>query len=182
MLMLGLSAYMVLGWTIHFFFILCALPFLVAALIIDIRLMILPNQLNFILATIAGLDMLASALINNEFQIIEAFTSAEVISRLSAAFLFCFFAWFVGFLTSFIAGRDSLGMGDVKFFFVVGLWLGAGNLAIFAIVSGVLGVLFHGAWLYAMKTKKQKSRAFPFGPALITALFMLLLFDSSQWL
>ena len=182
MLVLGFVSYLAVGWTIHLFFILCALPFLLAAIIIDIRLMVLPNRLNLILAAIAILEMLISTLINNDFQIIEVFTSAEIISRISAAFLFCFFAWFVGFLTSFIIGREALGMGDVKFFFVVGLWLGTGNLAIFAILSGFLGILFHCGWSFIMKNKKQKSQAFPFGPALITTLFILLLFDNSQWL
>lgn len=72
-----------------------------------------------------------------------------------------------------LRGRDGLGLGDVKFFAVAGLWLGPFGLPAFMIVSGVTGVAFALLW-----RRLGGGREFPFGPALALGLFLCLLFPA----
>ncbi len=75
------------------------------------------------------------------------------------------------------AGKDALGLGDVKFVAVVGLWLGAASLPNFMVLSGVLGGVFGILWRRA-----GGAEAFPFGPALAAALYLCLLFPAiTRW-
>ncbi|MDO4502439.1 MAG: prepilin peptidase [Coriobacteriia bacterium] len=68
-----------------------------------------------------------------------------------------------------ITGKQSLGGGDVKLLFVVGLFLGLPLSLLNLIVSCVLGlVLAFGL--------KAKGKAFPFGPAIAAATVLTLLF------
>lgn len=62
--------------------------------------------------------------------------------------------------------REALGLGDVKFFAVAGIWCGLGGLAGFMLLSGIFGILFALGW-------KARGRAaeFPFAPALAAGLF-----------
>jgi prepilin signal peptidase PulO-like enzyme (type II secretory pathway) len=61
---------------------------------------------------------------------------------------------------------DALGMGDVKFLCVAGLWLGAGAFALMLFFAGVIGTLMGVGWKLAGRGPR-----FPFGPALAAALF-----------
>lgn len=67
--------------------------------------------------------------------------------------------------------KDGLGMGDVKFFAVVGLWLGMIPLVPFLFLSGLFGIMTALGW----KMIHDDPR-FPFGPALAISLFALALF------
>lgn len=83
--------------------------------------------------------------------------------------------WILGVAVQHILKRDALGFGDVKFFAVAGLWLGAGMLPVFLILSGILGCAFGIFW----KKIKQKD-IFPFGPALILALYAGILLSAAN--
>lgn len=64
--------------------------------------------------------------------------------------------------------KDGLGMGDVKFLGVAGIWLSdATNFIPFLFFSGILGIVSGTAWRVI-----QKSERFPFGPALALALLL----------
>ncbi len=70
-----------------------------------------------------------------------------------------------------LRGRDALGLGDIKYFAVAGLWLGPFGLPAFMVVSGVAGIAFALLW-----RRLGGGREFPFGPALALGLFICLLF------
>jgi len=67
-----------------------------------------------------------------------------------------------------------LGLGDVKFFAVAGLWLGWEALPDFCVVSGLTGLVLGIIW---KKITGQPS--FPFGPALIFSFYLLFLMGGS---
>lgn len=68
--------------------------------------------------------------------------------------------------------KDGLGMGDVKFLGVAGIWLtDAANFIPFLFYSGILGIL--SGLLWRVLTKSER---FPFGPALAFALWLCVLF------
>ncbi len=67
--------------------------------------------------------------------------------------------------------REGLGMGDVKFFAVAGMFLGVKYFMPFLFFSGAMGVLFSSVW-----KKIKKEDEFPFGPALAASMLLCLLF------
>jgi leader peptidase (prepilin peptidase) / N-methyltransferase len=67
--------------------------------------------------------------------------------------------------------REGLGWGDVKFFAIVGLWLGVVPLVPFLFFAGLFGVLTALMW-----RSMGKGALFPFGPALALALFACVLY------
>lgn len=75
-----------------------------------------------------------------------------------------------GFL--YFCNKDGLGLGDVKFLGVAGIWLAdAKNFVPFLFFSGVLGILSGLAWRACGHGER-----FPFGPALALALWLCILF------
>ena len=69
-----------------------------------------------------------------------------------------------------VRGRHGLGLGDVKFLGVAGLWLGAAWLPAFFVVSGLAGAVLGLAW-----RRLGRGATFPFGPALAAGLMALVL-------
>ena len=71
--------------------------------------------------------------------------------------------------------RHGLGMGDVKFMVVAGLWLGLSPLVPFFFYAGVLGVISALLWRLI-----SRDPYFPFGPALALSLLLLVLWPTSE--
>lgn len=76
----------------------------------------------------------------------------------------------------FLRGRHGLGFGDVKFLFVVGLWLAQPqSLPFFFFLSGLMGVLTGVTWRYVSDDPR-----FPFGPALGMALIIMVIWPQAE--
>jgi leader peptidase (prepilin peptidase) / N-methyltransferase len=72
---------------------------------------------------------------------------------------------------------EGLGMGDVKFMAVAGLWLGVSPLLPFFFYAGILGVVSAVIWRWLFHDPY-----FPFGPALAVSLATLVCYPpSSEW-
>lgn len=67
-----------------------------------------------------------------------------------------------------LTGKESLGGGDIKLFFMTGLYLNsAWEVLFYLIMSCVIGLIFAAVW---------KKKRLPFGPAIATACFFMLLY------
>lgn len=143
-----------------------ASPFIVAMLVIDLKHMILPNDLQIILY-----------LIGLVFVWFERSGMSGIGHALLSSLIYGGLAWALAVGGRFFLKRDALGMGDVKFFAVAGLWLGVMALPAFLMLGGVMGVVFGLIWKYVVKQER-----FPFGPALIVAFLLLLLLQSSGFI
>jgi len=75
-----------------------------------------------------------------------------------------------------IRKKDGLGMGDVKFLMVAGLWITPVGLVLMLFMSGIFGVITGLAWRIMGLGER-----FPFGPALGLAMYLLLLFPEIEW-
>jgi len=64
---------------------------------------------------------------------------------------------------------DALGMGDIKFMGVAGLFLGTAPLSTFFFLAGIIGVILAICWRML-----KKGEVFPFGPALAVAMIICL--------
>jgi leader peptidase (prepilin peptidase) / N-methyltransferase len=164
-----LGAYFAFGLSVTGFLFILAIPFLVALLAIDIEHMILPDQLVLTLAVLGVISVIMESLTYGSF--------SPVLSSVIGAVLFGGTAWLLRKVMGMALKKEALGFGDVKFFAVAGLWLGAENLPYFMLLSGVLGVLFGLIW----RAAKGHAR-FPFGPALIVSFYILLIFDLPLYL
>lgn len=67
--------------------------------------------------------------------------------------------------------REGLGMGDVKFFAVSGMFLGIKSFIPFLFFAGIFGIIFSLIW-----RKLGGEEEFPFGPALGASMLLCLLF------
>ena len=100
---------------------------------------------------------------------------ASTLLRLSGCVIFGVLLWLTGFVVSTVLKKPSLGLGDVKFYAVAGIWLGITYLPDFMFLCGLLGLLWGGVYKSLFKTER-----FPFGPALIVAFYIGLLLQGAQ--
>lgn len=161
--------YLTQGISLTAIFSMVALPFLMALFLIDFRTFLLPNRLVAILGAIGFVRIVTEGFV---FQTIEPAIIGG--NYILAVFIYGGLAWGMKILAESFLKKEALGMGDVKFFAVSGLWLGLTKLPDFCIVAGVLGVAFALIWRYI-----KKEDIFPFGPALIVSFFILLMLDGS---
>lgn len=77
-----------------------------------------------------------------------------------------------------VLGRESMGGGDLKLLFVLGLYTGAARGLMLLILACCIGLVF--ALLPGVRGKDAENpRAFPFGPSLALAAWPVLLFGDA---
>lgn len=151
------------GWDFALLFLLAAVPFLLAHIVIDARLMILPDRINLILAVIFAFFVLYQSFTPE-------FSMTALMTGLAAGIIYPSLMLLVGMAMKALLRKDALGWGDIKFFVVAGLGLGLAGLPDFLMLSGFFGVLTGLFW-----RMRFKSDLFPFGPAIILAFYAGLL-------
>lgn len=161
--------YLRYGATYEAGFVLLALPFLLSLFVIDLKHMVLPNILVFILLVLGVLRLFY-------FSTVGVFVSVEgfLVTYILGAAIFALVSWALGIIFTKVLKKEALGFGDVKFFLVSGLWLGLYSLPEFMIASGVIAIIFALIWRVVFKTS-----VFPFGPALIISFVGILFWQGS---
>lgn len=137
-----------------------AVPFLVAAVVIDWKHMILPDDINISLAILGVIYVLL-----NSWQ--AGWTAEFIVNAVSAAVMLFGLMFIVSFILTKVKKRQALGRGDLKFLAAAGLFLGVPALPYYLALSGLLGLL-----TALLKGKGKSGGAFPFGPALIISLYI----------
>jgi len=156
------------------FFMLFAAPLLVALAVIDLQHKLLPKQLVALLAVL-GVLYQGARLFVSEYN--PRLLQSEIFEYVGGGIIYGLIAWALGASMKKVLGKEALGMGDVKFFAVSGLWLGLSNFPLFCIFAGFFGVVLAFVW------KKIRGEAvFPFGPALIASFCIVLLLGSSHFI
>jgi leader peptidase (prepilin peptidase)/N-methyltransferase len=141
-----------------------AMPFLVAMIAIDLEFMILPDQINIILGVLGAVFIA----LNSVYAPFLALKHGLIAAAIYAGLVFI-----VGWVLGRVLKKEALGLGDVKFFAVAGLWLGVGLLPAFLMLSGVCGVIMGAFWKVIVKKD-----VFPFGHALIVSFVLCVLFQA----
>jgi len=70
--------------------------------------------------------------------------------------------------------KDGLGLGDVKFFAIAGLYLTPEAVSSFFFLSGLIGIGTALVWRLM-----KKGELFPFGPSLALSLFVIIVFPKA---
>ena len=157
-----IGIYAVYGFSYAGMAAMAAVPFLVALLAIDIEHMILPDQLTLICGIMGLIFIFVSAPPGGLMPVFAW--------HVLAALIYSGIIWLAGLITKMALKKEALGLGDVKFMIVAGLWLGMSSVSSFFILSGIMGILWGAGWRMF-----KKSPVFPFGPALILTFYVCLL-------
>lgn len=154
------------GFSASGMILLAAVPFIISMLVIDLEHLILPNQLQVILFVLG----LIYVFFQSQAEIFSGLKLTDFGHSLLSSVLYGGLAYGLAWGGRLAFRREALGLGDVKFFAVAGLWLGFTALPAFMLLAGVMGVALGLMWkIYAKKD------VFPFGPALLASFLLLLL-------
>lgn len=160
---LCVAIYLRFGFSLQTVFLFALAPVMTAMTDIDFRFKIIPDELN-IAVFVTGLLVLGASM-DPDF-IIDHGGQGLLGSLLYGLGALALRAGAQVFLK-----REAMGLGDVKFFFAAGFWLGPSleTLAWFMILAGGSGVVLALLW-----RKLAKEAEFPFGPSLIAAFLAIL--------
>jgi len=137
------------------FFIFCSAAFLLITIIaIDLRYKLIPDVLQIILLFLG---------------IFYAFCRSSEISAMEGAALGATLGFGLRWIFFYWKNKESLGMGDVKFLIVSGVFLGPQGLLPFIFFAGILGLVTAFFW-----NRLKLGHEFPFAPALAASLFLCL--------
>jgi leader peptidase (prepilin peptidase)/N-methyltransferase len=127
-----------------------------SAAIVDLRRMIIPNQINLAL----GLSGLLVAALSPSWDLADAFLGLSA-AGLSAFALRLAYRQFRGF--------EGLGLGDVKFIAAGGAWTGLEDFPVFLLLAALCG-LAYVALRAMLRRPLGKGERIPFGPCLASGL------------
>ena len=153
------TSYFVFGFTDSFIISLIVSSFLMIVIVCDINYLIIPDEVTIFFCILIFIVKLITTGI-----------SKACISLLSGLFLFLFM-YFLMVLGNFLFKKESLGGGDVKLMFFVGIaigpLLGMFNIFLASTIALPLSLLVY---------LKDKNNVIPFGPFLLMATFIIVLF------
>lgn len=160
------------------------MPMLICAFIIDWKKQIIPNRL--------VLTIFEVGLIITFFEGIVSQTGITfALNRLEGMFFGAGIFFIITLLGGLIAGKEAMGMGDVKLMGALGLFFGMRNIIMISIMSFLIGAVV-SIFLIVFKIRKA-NEYIPFGPFIVisTVIAMLVpeemlftylwIFFSGQW-
>lgn len=129
---------------------------LIIMIVVDFTHYIIPDSINLLLFVCGviyslGKGVIMSALVTSAGMVIFALLLRAGMSK-----------W---------KNQEALGLGDVKFFAVIGIFLPFSAITAFLLISGVLGIISSLFW-----RRLTGNEIFPFGPALAVSLWLCLIF------
>lgn len=137
-------------------------PILVSAFLIDCKLQIIPNRLNLSLFEIG----LAFTFIQGIFNTHVAFNM--ILGSVVGAGIFLT----ITILGGLVAGKETMGFGDVKLMGALGLFFGWINIIVISLIAFLLAAIIS---VILLATKKKKTDEYiPFGPFIVLATFIVL--------
>ena len=161
------------------------LPLLVSAFIIDLKKQIIPNRLVLTIFE-AGLLITFFEGINSPTGMTLALNRFEGMAAGAGIFLI------ITLLGGLIAGKEAMGMGDVKLMGALGLFFGFRNIISISVLSFLLGAIIS---LFLLISKIKKTDEYiPFGPFIVASAILamvipeqvlfaqLWMFFSGQWI
>jgi leader peptidase (prepilin peptidase) / N-methyltransferase len=167
--MFFLLAYYLYGFDFDFFKAIVFVCLLIVISFIDLDLMIIPDELPVVGILLAMCFSVYDIFYNGALlksTVVDAFVGGGM----GAGIMLLMFL--VGWL---VYRQETLGGGDVKMMFMVGLFLGAKSIVIAVMVSILLGGII-GGLLVVFKIKSRKD-FMPFGPFLALGSVMALFFS-----
>lgn len=135
-------------------------PMLLCAFVVDLKEQIIPNRLNLLMFEI-GLV----------FVFLHGFSNINIalnmlLGMLAGGGIFLL----ITLLGGLIAGKEAMGMGDVKLMGALGLYFGLSNIVVITLMSFLLGAVIS---IVLLGTGIKKSDEYiPFGPFIVIGTFV----------
>lgn len=131
------------------------LPMLLCAFVVDLKEQIIPNRLNLLMFEV-GLV----------FVFLYGFTNINIalnmlIGMLAGGGIFLV----ITLLGGLIAGKEAMGMGDVKLMGALGLYFGLQNIVVISVIAFLIGAI--GSIIFMIISKKNANTYIPFGPFIV---------------
>lgn len=131
------------------------LPMLLCAFVVDLKEQIIPNRLNLLIFEI-GLV----------FVFLHGFNNINIalnmlIGMVVGAAIFLV----ITLLGGLIAGKEAMGMGDVKLMGAIGLYFGLQNIVVISVLAFLIGAI--ASIIYMIIKRKNANSYIPFGPFIV---------------
>lgn len=156
---LFIFAYMNLGISLKMIQTLILISFLIIITFIDYDYQLILDKLLIPLGTIGVIFIFVNSLLYNYI----------LYSKMADALIGSFLGGGLLFIINYLS-RGGIGWGDIKFGFVIGIWLGWQHTLITLMLAFILGGIV-GIVLIVFKLKEKKDYI-PFGPFLSFAMFV----------
>lgn len=131
------------------------LPMLLCAFVVDLKEQIIPNRLNLLIFE-TGLV----------FTFLYGFSNINIAANMlmgmiagGGIFLL------ITLLGGLIAGKEAMGMGDVKLMGALGLFFGLQNIVVISVLSFLIGAI--GSIIFMIVRRKNANTYIPFGPFIV---------------
>lgn len=138
-------------------------PMMLSAFVIDYRLQIIPNRLNLTIFETGLLFTFVEGMYNQKLAI------NYIIGGLLGAGIFLA----ITLLGGLFAGKEAMGLGDVKFMGALGLFFGWIGIIEISVISFLLAAIIS---ILLIVTKIRKTDEYiPFGPFIVVASFIVMI-------
>lgn len=131
------------------------LPMLVCAFVVDLKEQIIPNRLNLLMFEIGLVIVFLYGFTNINIAI------NMLLGMLAGGGIFLL----ITLIGGAIAGKEAMGMGDVKLMGALGLYFGLQNIVVISVMAFLIGAI--GSVIYMLVKKKNGDTYIPFGPFIV---------------
>ena len=141
-------------------------PMLLSVFVIDKRLTIIPNRLNLTMFEIGLVICFINGIMNFNAAIYSVF------GMLAGGGIFLL----ISLVGGLIAGKEAMGMGDVKLMGALGLYFGLINTIAISVLAFLIGAIIS---IIIIILKKNEDGYMPFGPFIVIATFITMVVPSN---
>lgn len=131
------------------------LPMLACAFVVDLKEQIIPNRLNLLMFEIGLVIVFLHGFTNINIAI------NMLLGMLAGGGIFLL----ITLIGGAIAGKEAMGMGDVKLMGVLGLYFGLQNIVVISVMAFLIGAIV--SVTYMLVKKKSGDTYIPFGPFIV---------------
>ena len=132
-------------------------PMLISAFIIDYKIQIIPNRLNLLIFEIGLVFLFIYGFININISL------NLLLGMLAGGGIFLI----ITLIGGLIAGKEAMGMGDVKLMGALGLFFGLQNIVVISVLAFLIGAIISIAIMIIKR--KGTDTYIPFGPFIVIA-------------
>lgn len=133
------------------------LPMLLCAFVVDFKEQIIPNRLNLLIFEVGLIFVFLQGFSNINI------ASNMLLGMITGGGIFLI----ITLIGGLIAGKEAMGMGDVKLMGALGLFFGMQNIIIVSVLSFLIGAI--GSIIFMIVNRKNANTYIPFGPFIVVS-------------
>ncbi len=139
-------------------------PMLVSAFLVDLKHRIIPNRLNMTIFEVGILFVFIYGIHNISI------AKDMILGLLTGGGIFIL----ITLLGGVIAGKEAMGLGDVKFMGALGLYFGASSIAEISLLAFFIAAIMSIAIILIRSLMKNEDEYIPFGPFLVLSALIII--------